>query len=260
MLLLYVISFCWLITWRSRELRDSTKVKKRPPLRRGKVSGRLPVPEHILKPPYVGSDLLPELSKEHQIHDEEGIAGMRAAGELAARVLEFAGTMVRVRTIPFIWSSVSELFNCKLSDFLHSSCLVNEILKFCGLDIWSLVFLLNSFICYILTGCLIICSQRIYLSTLKFHYCTSVWLLPIHKIWEGICFFMLVGHWWHCLIIPNYHKYYFLWDAHCEVSTGTTWFQDLTKAKVAVLSHWGHVEVNKGWLMWKLKWIWTKFA
>ncbi|XP_020256746.1 methionine aminopeptidase 1B, chloroplastic [Asparagus officinalis] len=80
---------------RSRELRDSEKVKKRPPLRRGKVSGRLPVPDHILKPPYVGSNLLPELSKEHQIHDDEGIARMRAAGELAARVLEFAGTMVR---------------------------------------------------------------------------------------------------------------------------------------------------------------------
>lgn len=80
---------------RSRELRDSGKLKKRPPLRRGKVSARLPVPDHILKPPYVGSDILPELSKEHQIHDDEGVAHMRAAGELAARVLEFAGTMVR---------------------------------------------------------------------------------------------------------------------------------------------------------------------
>lgn len=80
---------------RSRELTDSGKLKKRPPLRRGKVSARLPVPDHILKPPYVGSDILPELSKEHQIHDDEGIAHMRAAGELAARVLEFAGTMVR---------------------------------------------------------------------------------------------------------------------------------------------------------------------
>ncbi|KAJ6819664.1 methionine aminopeptidase 1B, chloroplastic [Iris pallida] len=80
---------------KSRELRDSVKLKKRQPLRRGKVSGRLLVPEHIPRPPYVGSDLLPELGKEHQMHDEEGIARMKAACELAARVLDFAGTLVR---------------------------------------------------------------------------------------------------------------------------------------------------------------------
>lgn len=74
------------------------KIRKRPPLRRGKVSGPLPVPDHIPKPPYVGSNILPELSKEHQIHDGEGIARMKAAGELAARVLNFAGTMVKVGT------------------------------------------------------------------------------------------------------------------------------------------------------------------
>lgn len=76
-----------------------TKVKKRQPLRRGKVSGRLPVPDHILKPPYVNSSVLPELSSEPQIHDEEGIARMRAACELAARVLDYAGTLVRVSVI-----------------------------------------------------------------------------------------------------------------------------------------------------------------
>lgn len=80
---------------RSRELRDSEKTRKRPPLRRGKVSRRLLAPEHIPKPPYVGSDLLPELSKEHQMHDEEGISRMKASCELAARVLDFAGTLVR---------------------------------------------------------------------------------------------------------------------------------------------------------------------
>ncbi|CAD5192914.1 methionine aminopeptidase 1B, chloroplastic-like [Musa acuminata AAA Group] len=80
---------------RSRELQSSGKATKRPPLRRGKVSGPLPVPEHILRPPYVGTKLLPEISSEHQIHDEEGIDRMKAAGELAARVLDFAGTLVR---------------------------------------------------------------------------------------------------------------------------------------------------------------------
>ncbi|XP_072950874.1 methionine aminopeptidase 1B, chloroplastic-like [Typha angustifolia] len=80
---------------RLRELQGSVKLKRRPPLRRGKVSGRLPVPEHIPKPSYVGSNQLPELCSERQVHDAEGIAGMRAASELAARVLDFAGTLVR---------------------------------------------------------------------------------------------------------------------------------------------------------------------
>ncbi|PKA58118.1 Methionine aminopeptidase 1B, chloroplastic [Apostasia shenzhenica] len=80
---------------RLREQQETTKIRKRPPLRPGKVSGRLPVPDHIPKPPYVGSNQLPELSREYQVHDSEGIARMRAACELAARVLGFAGTLVR---------------------------------------------------------------------------------------------------------------------------------------------------------------------
>ncbi|KAI9091945.1 hypothetical protein K1719_027880 [Acacia pycnantha] len=79
---------------REREL-GVTKLRRRPPLRRGKVSPRLPVPDHIPRPPYVGSDILPEISSEYQIHDSEGIACMRAAGELAARVLNYAGTLVK---------------------------------------------------------------------------------------------------------------------------------------------------------------------
>lgn len=86
---------CW---YRERELLGSSNnPKRRLPLKRGRVSPRLPVPDHILKPPYVGSRELPEIATEHQIHDAEGIAHMRAAGELAARVLEYAGTLVRVR-------------------------------------------------------------------------------------------------------------------------------------------------------------------
>lgn len=54
------------------------------------------MPDHIPKPPYVGSNLLPEISSEYQIHDSEGIARMRAACELAARVLDNAGKLVRV--------------------------------------------------------------------------------------------------------------------------------------------------------------------
>ncbi|RAL53296.1 hypothetical protein DM860_006968 [Cuscuta australis] len=79
---------------REREL-ASNPSRRRLPLKRGRVSPQLLVPDHITKPPYVGSRELPEISSEHQIHDAEGISRMRAAGELAARVLEFAGTLVR---------------------------------------------------------------------------------------------------------------------------------------------------------------------
>lgn len=54
------------------------------------------MPDHIPKPPYFGSPLLPELASEHQVHDSDGIAHMRAACELAARVLDYAGTLVKV--------------------------------------------------------------------------------------------------------------------------------------------------------------------
>ncbi|KAK1321740.1 hypothetical protein QJS10_CPA03g00579 [Acorus calamus] len=80
---------------RLRELKNANKIRRRPPLRQGKVSGRLPVPDHIPKPPYVSSSVLPELSSDPQIPDSEGIIGMRAACELAAHVLDFAGTLVR---------------------------------------------------------------------------------------------------------------------------------------------------------------------
>lgn len=56
------------------------------------------MPDHIPKPPYLSSTSLPELSSEHQIHDSEGISRMKAACELAARVLDYAGTLVRVRS------------------------------------------------------------------------------------------------------------------------------------------------------------------
>ncbi|KAL6566404.1 Methionine aminopeptidase 1B, chloroplastic [Orobanche gracilis] len=80
---------------RERELQPSPTSKRRPPLRRAKVSQQLPVPDHIPRPPYVGSQFLPDISKEHQIHDVEGLARMRAACELAARVVDYAGTLIR---------------------------------------------------------------------------------------------------------------------------------------------------------------------
>ncbi|KAB1221124.1 Methionine aminopeptidase 1B, chloroplastic [Morella rubra] len=80
---------------RERELKSVKKDIRRPPLRRGRVSPRLPVPDHIPRPPYVGSNLLPEISSEYQVHNSEDITRMRAACELAARVLDNAGKLVR---------------------------------------------------------------------------------------------------------------------------------------------------------------------
>ena len=75
----------------------------RPPsfLRPETVSPRLDVPRHIPRPPYVGAAEPPVMAAEIQIHDEAGVAGMRAAGRLAALIRDFVGSLVRVR-YPFV--------------------------------------------------------------------------------------------------------------------------------------------------------------
>ncbi|XP_047067700.1 methionine aminopeptidase 1B, chloroplastic-like [Lolium rigidum] len=80
---------------RSRGPQVSEQLKKRAPLARGTVSPALPVPRHIPRPPYVGSKKMPEIASEMQMHDKETIVHMRAACELAARVLENAGKLVK---------------------------------------------------------------------------------------------------------------------------------------------------------------------
>ncbi|KAL3722145.1 hypothetical protein ACJRO7_034498 [Eucalyptus globulus] len=68
---------------------------KRKRLRPGKISPCRPVPDHILRPPYVGSRQPPGIASGLEVHDEKGIECMRASGKLAAQVLEFAGTLVK---------------------------------------------------------------------------------------------------------------------------------------------------------------------
>ncbi|KAG2577441.1 methionine aminopeptidase 1B, chloroplastic-like isoform X2 [Panicum virgatum] len=68
---------------------------RREPLRRGAVSARLPVPDHIPRPPYVGADAIPDVCPDRQVHDGESIMRMLDACELAARVLQYAGTLVK---------------------------------------------------------------------------------------------------------------------------------------------------------------------
>ena len=68
---------------------------RRARLVKGTVSPQRPVPAHIPRPPYVGGGLPPYKGDIIQVHDAGGVARMRAAGRLAADVLERAGAMVR---------------------------------------------------------------------------------------------------------------------------------------------------------------------
>lgn len=101
------------------------RVGKRPPLRRGKVSPCRPVPEHIPRPPYVGSPTIPEISRDYQMHDSKGIYRMRAACALAAQVLDYAGTLVKVRFLDL--HSLQ-----KLTDFVGLSCTIYKVSHLCA--------------------------------------------------------------------------------------------------------------------------------
>eukprot|EP00877_Chromochloris_zofingiensis_P015216 jgi/Chrzof1/9949/Cz04g21230.t1 len=59
------------------------------------ISPPLPVPDSIPKPPYAASGMLPPMGSRFEIHDAKGLEGMRAAGKLAARVLQHAGSLVQ---------------------------------------------------------------------------------------------------------------------------------------------------------------------
>ncbi|CAI6003266.1 unnamed protein product [Closterium sp. NIES-64] len=65
------------------------------PLKRGKLSPMRAVPPHIPRPPYADSGISPPFTMEPQVHGEEGQRRMREAGQLAARVRDHAGTLVK---------------------------------------------------------------------------------------------------------------------------------------------------------------------
>ncbi|MEW5298126.1 MAG: hypothetical protein WDW36_001281 [Sanguina aurantia] len=67
----------------------------RPELKPGKISPKLLVPAHIGRPPYADSGVLPPWSAKNQLHNAEGIVKLRAAGKLAAEVLNYAGTLIK---------------------------------------------------------------------------------------------------------------------------------------------------------------------
>ncbi|KAL0912383.1 hypothetical protein M5K25_018350 [Dendrobium thyrsiflorum] len=78
---------------RNSELSSNSQRKRLQP---GKVSPCLHVPDHIPKPPYVMYRQSPGISSGPEIHDVGGIECMRASGRLAAQVLEYAGTLVKM--------------------------------------------------------------------------------------------------------------------------------------------------------------------
>lgn len=78
------------------KLSDKSGPDNRPPqLKKGKVSPMLKVPTHIPRPTWADNGKMPAYDLEFQKHNEEEIGKMRAAGSLAAKVLEHAGTLVR---------------------------------------------------------------------------------------------------------------------------------------------------------------------
>lgn len=67
------------------------------------------MPKEITKPPYVKSRVPPGIASETEVHDEKGIECMRASGRLAAQVLQYAGSLVKVRVL-FIFDKL--ISNC----------------------------------------------------------------------------------------------------------------------------------------------------
>uniref|UniRef100_A0A803KSD7 Methionine aminopeptidase n=1 Tax=Chenopodium quinoa TaxID=63459 RepID=A0A803KSD7_CHEQI len=78
---------------------EQVSTRERKPLRPGKVSPPRPVPSHIKRPPYVKTGSPPGIASGPEVHDERGIECMRASGRLAAEVLEYAGTLVKLQHI-----------------------------------------------------------------------------------------------------------------------------------------------------------------
>jgi methionyl aminopeptidase len=87
----------------SRNL-DEVPNAERQRLRPGKLSPRRPVPDHIPRPPYVNSRQPPGIASGAEVHDENGIECMRSSGKLAAQVLQYAGTLVKVKLWYFLTS------------------------------------------------------------------------------------------------------------------------------------------------------------
>lgn len=124
---------------------DEVPNNKRKLLRPGKLSPHRPVPNHIKRPPYVKNKMAPGIASGSEVHDLKGIECMRASGRLAAQVLNYAGTLVKVILYSF---RVAFLCSYDLSVFLLTvNCIVIKMhhgtMRPCNLLFSSVVNLLN---------------------------------------------------------------------------------------------------------------------
>ena len=89
---------------------------KRKRLSPEKLSPTRPVPSHIPRPPYITSKTPPGIASGLEVHDEKGIECMRNSGRLAAQVLEYAGTLVKVTSYFFHLNHIPFFF-CRQNPF-----------------------------------------------------------------------------------------------------------------------------------------------
>lgn len=85
---------------------------KRQRLRPGIVSPCREVPKDIQRPPYVKSKVPAGLVSGPEVHDEKGIECMRASGRLAAQVLQYAGSLVKVSSFLRFGPSITDYSEC----------------------------------------------------------------------------------------------------------------------------------------------------
>uniref|UniRef100_A0A7S0WWE2 Methionine aminopeptidase n=1 Tax=Pyramimonas obovata TaxID=1411642 RepID=A0A7S0WWE2_9CHLO len=82
-----------LLAARQGSKKPSGEVRKR--LIKGQLAPPAFVPLDIDLPPYAKTKQNPPYTEKYEVHDEEGIKKMRAAGKLAKEVLDYAGTLVK---------------------------------------------------------------------------------------------------------------------------------------------------------------------
>ena len=83
---------------------------KRKRLSLKKLSPTRPVPSHIPRPPSITSKTPLGIASGLEVHDEKGIECMRNFGRLAAQVLEYVGTLVKVTSYFFHLNHIPSFF------------------------------------------------------------------------------------------------------------------------------------------------------
>lgn len=85
-----------------------------------KISGRGCVPQHIQRPPYAETGLVPDSPKSIEIKTDEQIAAMKEACRTARKVINITRDYIKVRLfcclviilLFHMWPSTAKLFDC----------------------------------------------------------------------------------------------------------------------------------------------------